>query len=351
MIQHSKPTIQPCDFKAIASCLKSGWLAQGRYVQRFEEAIRRYVGTQYAVATNSGTSALHLALLALGITRGDEVIVPGYVCSSVLNAVNYTGATPVIVDIDESDLNISIETTRKRLTKHTKSIIVPHQFGFPAEVKSFIKLGIPVIEDCAQSIGAQYHGKPVGSWGTIAIFSFYATKMLTTGYGGMVTSNSTQLIHRIKDLRDFDERDNYITRYNYQMSDVVASLGLEQLDRLNGFIKRRQRIARIYSEILKDAPCQLPQVQTDTQPVFFRYVIRISGSLEPFIKAMRQKGIEVKRPVYKPIPRYLGLNKRDFPITEKVYSCAISLPIYPNLPDSKAVYVGRLAKQILTRVR
>lgn len=233
------------------------------------------------------------------------------------------------------------------MNKRTKAIVVPHLLGFPAEIKPFIELGIPVIEDCAQSIGARIRGKRVGSLGTLAIYSFYATKMLTTGYGGMVTSNSTRLLDKIKDLRDFDGRDNYITRYNYQMSDIAAALGLQQLGRLENFIKRRQQIAHYYSGILKDSPAQLPSTKPDTNPVFFRYAIRCRGHLEPFIKGMLAKGIEVKRPIYKPLHRYLGLNKKEFPITEKAYAQAVSLPIYPSLTQPQAKYIATTARKIL----
>ncbi len=348
MINHSKSTIGASEAKALTDCLKSGWLAQGKYVRRFEQALSRYIGTRDAVATNSGTSALHLALLSLGIKSGDEVILPSYLCTSVLNAVNYVGAKPVIVDINEDDFNISLAATRRNLTRRTKAIIVVHQFGFPTDIKSFLRLGVPVIEDCAQAIGAKINNRRVGSLGTLAIYSFYATKMLATGYGGMVSSNDRGLINKIKDLRDFDERDNYITRYNYQMSDLVAAMGIEQLKRLNEFVRRRQYIARVYSRRFKGISCQLPRISKGTNPAFFRYVIRVRKSLSSFIKAMKRKGIETKRPIYKPLHRYLGLNKASFPNTEKAYGSAISLPIYPTLIEGKARYVGRVIREILS---
>ncbi len=219
--------------------------------------------------------------------------------------------------------------------------------GFPADVKPFLKLGIPVIEDCAQAIGAKYAGRCVGALGTLAIYSFYATKMLATGYGGMVSSDNSGLINKIRDLRDFDERDDYITRYNYQMSDLVASLGIEQLKRLNDFIRRRTHIARIYANVLKDVSCQLPKITKGTSPTFFRYVIRIRRPLSSFIKAMKRKGIETKRPIYRPLHRYLGLNKTLFPNTERAYNSVVSLPIYPTLTDTKVRYVGRYIRDIL----
>lgn len=348
MIQHSQPTITSQDVRAIGSCLKSGWLAQGKYVRQFEQTLSRYVGTKYAVATNSGTSALHLALLALGVKKGDEVILPSYLCTSVLNAVNYVGAKPVIVDINEDDFNISLAATRRKLTRKTKAIILVHQFGFPVDIKAFRRLGVPIIEDCAQAIGAKYKGRRVGSLGTLAIYSFYATKMLATGYGGMVSSNNKGLINKIRDLRDFDEREDYITRYNYQMSDLVAAMGVTQLKRLNEFVRRRQHIARVYSRMLKGLSCRLPKIIKGTNPAFFRYVIRIRKPISSFCRIMKRKGIEVKRPIYKPLHRYLGLNKASFPNTEKACGSSVSLPIYPILTEAKARYVARCVKDILS---
>lgn len=351
LIHHSQPTINPDEATALARILRSNYLAQGQRVRDFEESFARFIGVRYGLATNSGTSALHLALLSLGAGPTSEVILPSYVCSAVLNAVNYTGARPILTDIDESDFNISLADTRRKITKRTKAIIVPHLFGFSASIKGFLSLGVPIIEDCAHSIGATCDGKKLGSFGTLAIFSFYATKMMTTAYGGMVTTNSNRLSKYVRNLRDFDNRNDYITRYNYQMSDLQAALGQTQLKQIHYFIKRRRQIARFYNHKL--APFEgrgflLRKPRLGEKPVFYRYPVRLVNTApHEFIRQMRKNMIEVKLPVYKPLHRYLGLNRRNFPVTESIYKTLVSLPIYPNLTNKSASYVTERLLKIL----
>ena len=225
-------------------------MVQGKKVLEFEAKVSRYLGVKAGVAVNSGTSALHLALLALNIGPGDEVMVPSFVCSALLNAVSYTGASARIVDVKADDFNISPVEVKKKLNKKVKAIIVPHMFGYPADLKELLSFGVPVIEDCAQSIGADYRGRKAGSFGVLSICSFYATKVMTTGEGGMVLSNQTKILDRIRDLRQYDHALNFQTRYNYKMTDFQAALGLSQLQRLPEFIKRRKQIAQIMTVLL-----------------------------------------------------------------------------------------------------
>ncbi|MEW6026812.1 MAG: DegT/DnrJ/EryC1/StrS aminotransferase family protein [Planctomycetota bacterium] len=367
MIKHSYPTIGNKETQAVNAVLKTKHLAQGDAVRRFEEATARYLGGKglKAAAANSGTSALHLALLALGISAGDEVIIPSYACSAVLNAVNYTGARPLLADINETDFNLSIESTRKKITSRTRAIILVHQFGFPAETDKFLSLKIPIIEDCAQSIGAKYHNKLVGTFGMLAIFSFYATKMLCTGYGGMVVSKDRKLINKVRDLIDYDNRDDYITRYNYQMSDLSAALGLAQLRQLDRFIQRRREIAARYtkalgsleipslilptvfrSPVLRHSRDSERRMANGTKDTFFRYVIR-HPKADRIIPSLNRAGIEAKKPVYKPLHRYLGLNPNQFPNAEQAHRTAISLPIYPSFTGRQINYItDNLAKTL-----
>ncbi|MBI4712422.1 MAG: DegT/DnrJ/EryC1/StrS family aminotransferase [Planctomycetes bacterium] len=339
------PTLGQEEQKALAGTLHSNYLAQGERVRAFEKAIACYHHLSGAVATNSGTSALHLCLLGMGIKPGDEAIIPSYVCPAVLNAVNYTGAKAVLADIDES-FNLCPDSTQRKITGRTKAIIVPHLFGIPAQIDKFMKLGVPVIEDCAQSIGATYNGKKVGTFGHAAIFSFYATKMLTTaGHGGAVASNDTKFILRIRNLRDFDECDDYKIRYNYQMTDLEAAVGLVQLKKLPGFIRKRQQTAHRYNQALSSltlSPSGRGEGEGVRLPIdtgiFYRYVLR-HPQANRIIKYMNSKGIETKRPVYKPLHHYLGLSAKDFPVTEKTYRTAFSLPIYPSLTGKQTDYI------------
>ncbi len=189
-IPHSRPTLGEDEVRAVAAVIESGNIAEGEVVQRFEKAFARKMGVQHAVAVSSGTAALHLALLAMGIGPDEEVIIPSYVCTALLHAVQYVGARPVLAEIDPLIFNIDPDDVQKRITTRTGAIIVPHLFGAAADLDKLLKLNVPIIEDCAQAVGGTYQQKPLGTFGDIAIFSFYATKVMATGEGEMVTSNA-----------------------------------------------------------------------------------------------------------------------------------------------------------------
>jgi len=346
-IQHSKPSIGKEEVKAVNSVLKSGYISSGKLTRSFEERFARFIGAHFAVATNSGTSALHLALLALKIKPQDEVIIPSYVCTAVLNAVNYVGATAKVADINISDFNINAESVRGLVSRKTKAIIVPHMFGMAADMDELLKLNIPIIEDCALSLGTTYRGKKVGSFGRLSVFSFYATKMMTTAEGGMVVTTNSNLYNYVSDLKEYDHKEFYRLRYNYKMSDLAAALGLAQLSRLKEFISRRQKIAKMYNIGLRDLGIRLPYPKDYKAHTYFRYVIRTGRSSESIIKKLNQLGIEAKRPLFRPLHLYLGLNKKQYPETEEVYRTAVSLPIYPELTDSQVRFVITSVKKAL----
>ena len=328
----------------ISRTIDSGQIAQGKMVSDFERAMSEYVGTQGAVACSSGTSALHLILLAMEITSGDEVIFPSYVCSALLNAVRYVGATPVLAEIDPITWNIDPEDVKKRVSHRTRAIIAPHLFGLAADVNSMISLGIPVIEDCAQAVGTTTDGKKVGSLGFAAMFSFYATKVITTGEGGMVLSNSQDLLARIRDLREYDRKGEPNVRYNYKMTDIQASMGLAQLDRLEGFIRRRKSIAERYTSAFDSLSFQLPA--KDDGHIYYRYVIRLEEDSEPYISALAKRGIGCDRPVYMPIHHYL--KKGGYNRTEQIWKKSLSIPIYPSLTDDD---VHRIIESVVEVLR
>ena len=219
VIPHSRPTLDGGDVSSVSEVIRSGQIVQDEVVGEFEKKVAKYIGVNGAAATSTGTSALHLSLLALGIKKGDHVAIPGFVCSALLNVVKYVGAHPILVDVDPETYNIDVHDLRKKIKKTTRAIILPHQFGLPADIDEVMSLGVPVIEDCAQAIGAVYKGEKTGSFGTLSCFSFYATKVLSTGEGGMVVSNSRKLLKKIRDLREYDNKKNYSIRYNYKMTD------------------------------------------------------------------------------------------------------------------------------------
>ena len=335
LIPHSRPTLGPEEIQRVSEVLESGQLAQGQMVTEFEAAFARKLKVGHAVSVSSGTAALHLTLLALKIGPNDEVIIPSYVCSALLNAVNYVGARPVLAEIDPLTHNLDCVDVKKRLTRRTRAIIVPHLFGLAADLESLSDLDVPIIEDCAQAAGASYRQKPVGTLGRAAIFSFYATKVLTTGEGGMIVSNSEELIQHARNLRQYDKTDRYQTRFNYKMTDIQAAIGLCQLKRLDAFISRRRAIAQNYRNALSSHDIQLPPKRSGH--IYFRYVIRLRADARPWIKSLRAKGVGCARPVYMPIHRYL--RQGGYPITDKAWDHSLSIPIYPSLTEEENAHI------------
>jgi perosamine synthetase len=198
MIPHSRPTIDQEEIAVVTDVLESGQLVQGEQVLHFEQSLAALIGVKGAAAVSSGTAALHLALLALQVGEGDEVAIPSFVCPALLNAIRYVRAVPVLADIDPETFNIGVVDLKRRLTRKTKAIICPHMFGLPADIREIVALGVPVIEDCAQSLGSRYGEAPAGSFGALSVFSFYATKVICTGEGGMVTANDRRLSERLR---------------------------------------------------------------------------------------------------------------------------------------------------------
>ena len=354
MIPHNKPTVEDEDIISVVDTLNSKWIAPGEKVKEFECELAKYLSRDgYTVAVNSGTSALHLALLALGIKRGGEVILPTYACTAVLNAVNYTGATPVLTDINSYDFNISYEDTVKKMTDKTRAMIIPHMYGIPADIDKFLERSVPIIEDCAQSIGARFKNQKVGTFGDISMFSFYATKLLTTAKGGAIYSKNKELIESIYDLVDFDCRPTYKIRYNCHLSDFQAALGLSQLRKLDSFIKRRKEIAEEYNRVIerkKDA--FIVKIETNKERVWYRYVIMSEKKTDKIKEEFLKNGIEVINPLenWELLHNYLHLNKNDFPNAENITKKTISVPIYPSLSDEEIEKIKKAIDKIYSEV-
>lgn len=349
MIEHSRPTIGIEERRAVVGVLKSKYLAEGEVVNKFEEEFSNYIGGKGGIATSTGTLALHLALLSLGTERGDEVIAPSYTCRSVLNAILYSGAKPVLCDVNKEDYNISFDEVKKKINKRTKAIIIPYMFGCPVEVDRFKDLGAYIIEDCAHSIGAEIKGKRVGSFGDLSIFSFEGTKYIVTGEGGMVVANSTSLLKKLKRLKEPNSVD-YKIKYTYRMANLQAAIGRVQLTKLNYFIKRRRMIARIYTKSFSNLDIELPKESPRGSHIFHRYMIKIRSDINDFMKRCYKKGVKVKQPV-KPfsLHQYLKLSKRDFPNTEYIMKSAVSIPIYPSLTDKEIKLIITIIPESINR--
>lgn len=335
VIFHNKPTFDKKEEQAVCHVLRSGWVAQGKKVEAFENDLVKFQGQKgYAAAFSSGTAALYVAILSLGVKPGDEIILPSYACSSLLNAVFLAQAKPILVDINQDDLNISLAQTKEKISKRTKAIIITHTFGWPAQMKDFLKLNIPIIEDCAQAIGSEYQGKKVGNFGDIAIFSFYASKLLTTGNGGMVYTKKRNIINKVKDFRQFDCRKNYKPRFNLLMSDLQAAIGRVQLKKLPEFLRKRNLIATKYSKIFKQEIFK--SILIDLKPNNYRCLLKTKKPLK-LLKYLLKNRIHATVPIenYELLHNYLKLNNKQFPGAEYFSKNFISLPIYPTLKSDE----------------
>jgi len=343
-IPHSRPTLNAADQQAARAVLRTGQVAQGPEVARFEARLARRVGCRGGVATSSGTAALHLTLLALGVKPDDEVILPSYTCAAVAHAVRQTGARPVTADVGD-DLNLSLNGVKARLTRRTKAIIAVHLFGMPADIPDLVRLGLPVIEDCAQALGAKWGRRPCGRFGVASVFSFYATKVITTGEGGMVCSDSSKLLDRIRDRREYDRKSDRVLRYNYKMTDLAAALGLSQLARLSDFLRARRARAKEYTRCLASLDCELPRPGRHRQPIYYRYVIRKKGLTDDILNRFHRLGIRAERPVFQPLHRMLRGGR--CPAADAGWRSALSLPIYPSLSRRDQRRVIAAARAIL----
>ncbi len=338
-IKQSCPHLEISDFTYIEEIVKNQYVAHGKFADELQEEFSRFLGATWSIATSSGTTALHLALLALNIKEQDEVIIPSYTCSALLDAVNYVRAVPILADIDTENYNVNYDALQKKITRRTKAIIVTHTFGFPADIDEISKLGIPIIEDCAHAIGSLYKGRQTGSIGTISVFSLYATKMLAAGEGGMICTNERKLADKIQDLNNPGSRNTYRVRYNYKMSDLTAGLALNQMRKLDFFVKRRIEIAEIYKKSFSALPVKLQRAIEDTNPNYYRFIICTSKAKE-VIDYCNLHDVICDRPVMKPLHFYLNRKKNDDCAgTEYVWNSAVSIPIYPALRDDEVYQI------------
>lgn len=351
MIKHSKPEIgnRKEILKNINKILDNRYFSQGYFVGLFEKKLAAFFKRKYAVCVSSGTSALHLGLVSLNVKSGDEVIVPAYSCSAILNAVLYVGAKPVIIDVDKNDFNMRYDEVEKNISSKTKAIIVPHMFGYPArDIERIVKLGVFVIEDTTQSIGSFVCRKMAGGFGIMNIISFYATKMITSfGEGGVVLIDDEAVYKSILDLREYDKKSDYTLRYNYKMSEVSAIMGISQLKKMNFYIEKRKKISDYYFSGLKDKDLIFHLPYENTNPVFYRFILGVKkGDINKIISSYLKYNIEVKKPVGITLDkyyygRYLCKNSKF------LFDSSISLPIYPSLTQKEIEYIIEISKKIL----
>lgn len=342
MIPPAKPEIGPDERAAVDRVMQSGMLAQGPEVAAFEEEFSELVGGIHSVALNSGTSALHLAFLAGGIGPGDEVIVPSFSFAATANSVALTGATPVFVDIELDHFNIDPAAVEAAITSKTKAIMPVHLYGHPAAMGAIIALAekhdLQVYEDAAQAVAASVDGTPVGTFGVAASFSFYPTKNMTSGEGGMVTTGSAELARAVRLLRNqgMERRyDNEVVGFNTRMTDIHAAIGRVQLTKLAGWTAKRQANAAFLSEHLEGVVT--PPTAPGAVHVFHQYTVRVTDhDRDAFAAALAEKG--VGSGVYYPTPIHRLPSFRlnlDLPATEAAAAQVLSLPVYPALSQGE----------------
>jgi dTDP-4-amino-4,6-dideoxygalactose transaminase len=354
VIKLAHPIIDNAAEQAVLEALRSGQLAQGPRVAAFEDAFARLAGTKHAVAVNSGTAALHLALLARGIGPGDDVIVPAFSFAATANAVLQAGARPIFADVAETDFNIDVAAALAAITPATRAIIAVHLYGQMCDIEALQtgcgQHGIALIEDAAQAAGATMNGRPAGSAGDGA-FSFYATKNLTTGEGGMLTTNDDGTAARARILRSQGERTRYVTEalgWNYRMTELAAALGLAQLARVDGWNRRRADNARAISEgLARTNGLALPRELPGRRHVWHQYTIRVlaGGARRDDLRAhLRERGIEsavfYPAPIHKqPLYERLGHGDAHLPVSERIAGEVLSIPVHPSLTDDDVLTV------------
>jgi perosamine synthetase len=361
----SQPSITDREISKVTDAVRSGWVSSlGPYIEEFERAFSRFCSTRYALTTSNGTTALHLALLAAGIKPGDEVILPDLTFIATANAVTYTGARPVTADIDPETLCISAEAIEKVITPATRAILPVHLYGHPADMDAINvianKHGLLVIEDAAEAHGAECRGKRVGSFGFCGVFSFYGNKVITSGEGGMITTDHEDLYLKAKRLRDHAM--SPVKRYwheeigyNYRMTNLQAALGVAQLERIDDFILRRRDIMGWYRAGLGHrSDFRLNHEAPWAKNAYWMVCLEIEGLGESarhdLMNGLRVRGVD-SRPYFYPVSDMPMYSSADTPVAHRISHSGINLPMYVDLTRKDVDYICRQVELSVEEIR
>ncbi|MEW4562459.1 DegT/DnrJ/EryC1/StrS family aminotransferase [Bremerella sp. JC770] len=360
MIPIAKPSLGEQEAVAAANAVRSGWVTQGPMVQRFEEAIAEYCQTKYAVAVSNCTTALHLACLVLDLGPGDEVICPSMSFIATANSIRYTGATVVFADVDPRTYNLDPASVEAAITPRTKAIMVVHQIGLPADMDRFLELGekhgIKIFEDAACAIGSRYKGTPIGGHSEMACFSLHPRKVITTGEGGLITTNNSAYAQHLRllrqhgmsvpDLKRHQSRqvitEQYeVLGYNYRMTDIQAAIGLEQLKKLDTIVARRQELAAAYSDALKSHPWLTPPMIPDyAKSTFQSYAVQLSAnapvSRDQLMQQLLDEQVATRRGImlsHLEAPYQSPTAAYHLPQSELASAQSLLLPLFASMTD------------------
>ncbi|BAI60925.1 putative aminotransferase [Methanocella paludicola SANAE] len=363
MIPIAKPLIGQEEIDAVMGVMRSGTIAEGPKTKEFEDAFKAYIGAGHAIAVNSGTAALHVALLAKGIGPGDEVITTPFTFIATANSILFTGAKPVFVDIEPDTFNIDVNRIRDKITKRTKAVIPVDLYGHCAEMKAIMDIaedhGLAVIEDACQAHGASVDGKKAGSF-DIGCFSFYPTKNMTTSEGGMITCNDDDVAEKARMIKSHGSKVRYyheMLGYNLRMTDISAAIGLAQLKKVDRFNEARIRNAMLLSEKLKDIPgIVTPAIKPGYKHVFHQYTIRVTDEAklgrDELMGELNHACIG--NSIYYPLPIHQQpsfrniVNGNRYPVSELMSKQVISLPVHPSVTADEIQFMADNIRVVLT---
>ena len=368
MIPVNEPLLDGNEKKYLLECIETGWISSdGPFVKKFEKKFSEFVNRKYGVALTNGSAAIDVAIESLGIVAGDEVIMPTFTIISCINQIIRVGATPVLIDSDPETWNMDVTKIETKITSRTKAIIVVHIYGLPVDMDPVLeiakKYNLKIIEDAAEMHGQTYKGKPCGSFGDISTFSFYANKHVTKGEGGMVVTNSDQLVKDSRSLRNlcFQAEKRFVHErlgWNLRMTNLQAALGLAQLEQLEKFVQRKRHIGNLYNELLSGLPnVTLPLPKTDyAENIFWVYGILLNDDFdvdaEMVMGKLNKKGIGTRpffcpmhmQPVLKKMGLFLG---EHYPVAEKLYRKGFYIPSGMALTDDQIKESALAVKEVL----